>query len=95
MTQMVRKQVYIHRRQLLLLKRVARARGASESEIIRQALERELATGAHRPAAGGESALDDFVRLVTVERTDVVGREPIVWRREDAYADRGNRWRAS
>lgn len=42
-TQMVRKQIYIQRRQDILLKRLSQARGLSEAEIIRQALERELA----------------------------------------------------
>jgi hypothetical protein len=91
---MVRKQVYIHRRQLLLLKRMASERGASESEIIRQALERELIGGVKRPLMGGQSALDEFIRFVTAERVDVAGRKPIVWNREDAYADREDRWRA-
>lgn len=37
-TQLVRKQIYIHRRQQALLKQPARARGLSEAEIIRQAI---------------------------------------------------------
>lgn len=95
MTQMVRKQVYIHSRQLQLLKRAAVARGESESEIIRLALERELTAGVHQPITDGQSALDEFVRLVTAERADAAGLEPIVWRREDAYGNRESRWRES
>ena len=41
MTDMVRKQVYIHQRQEATLKRLARQRGLSEAEIIRQAIDRE------------------------------------------------------
>jgi len=39
MSQMMRKQIYIQKRQQILLKRLARARGVSEAEIIRQAIE--------------------------------------------------------
>ncbi len=39
---MVRKQIYLTRQQNLLLKRLAKESGVSESEIIRQALEREF-----------------------------------------------------
>ena len=42
MTQMVRKQIYIPKRQQLLLKRKAKAVGISEAELIRQAIDRNL-----------------------------------------------------
>jgi hypothetical protein len=42
-THMVRKQFYIQKRQDVLLKRLSEARGLSEAEIIRQAIEREAA----------------------------------------------------
>ena len=41
MPHMVRKQVYIEQRQDDVLKRVARARGVTEAEVIRQALDRQ------------------------------------------------------
>lgn len=40
---MVRKQIYLPRRQHQTLKRLAKQRGISEAEVIRQALERESA----------------------------------------------------
>ncbi|MEM4204954.1 MAG: hypothetical protein QXS54_12880 [Candidatus Methanomethylicaceae archaeon] len=39
---MIRKQIYIPRRQQILLKQPAQAQGISESELIRQAIEREI-----------------------------------------------------
>jgi hypothetical protein len=39
---MVRKQIYIPKRQQLLLKRKAKAVGISEAELIRQAIDRNL-----------------------------------------------------
>ena len=41
MVQMVRKQIYIQERQGQLLRRISKARGVSEAELIRQAIERE------------------------------------------------------
>ena len=41
-TQIVRKQIYIQKRQDRLIKQLARANGISEAELIRQAIEREL-----------------------------------------------------
>ena len=41
MAQMLRKQIYIEKRQQALLKRLAKKRGVSEAEIIRQAIDRE------------------------------------------------------
>jgi hypothetical protein len=41
MTRMVRKQVYIEPRQETLLKRLARDKGVTEAEIIRQAIDRQ------------------------------------------------------
>ena len=45
MTQMIRKQIYIGRTQQLLLARLATARGLSESEVIRQAIEQFMSAG--------------------------------------------------
>jgi hypothetical protein len=39
---MVRKQIYLTRQQNLQLKRLAKESGVSESEVMRQALEREF-----------------------------------------------------
>ena len=41
MAEMVRKQIYIEERHERLLKRISKARGVSEAELIRQAIERE------------------------------------------------------
>jgi hypothetical protein len=44
MNRMVRKQVYIEPRQEALLKRLVRETGATEAEIIRQAIDRQAET---------------------------------------------------
>ena len=43
MSEMVRKQIYIHKRHEIYLQRLAQVRGVSQAEIIRQAIEHEAA----------------------------------------------------
>ena len=63
MTRMFRKAIYISRRQHVQLRRLAKARGVTEVEIIRQAIERELSLSAPQTcdwqafSVGGVSAL--------------------------------------
>ncbi len=45
MTRMLRKQIYIEKRQRALLKRLAKKCGVSEAEIIRQAIDHETLGG--------------------------------------------------
>ena len=45
MARMVRKEIYIQEYQVQLLTRISKARGVSEAEVIRQAIEREAIGG--------------------------------------------------
>ena len=56
MSDMVRKQFYIHKRQQLLLRRLSQARGVSEAEIVRQAIEREATGNGLQPALPDRAA---------------------------------------
>ncbi len=91
-THMVRKQIYIRKHQEALLKRLAQARGLSEAEIIRQAIEREVAGEPAQPAAGDLSAIDDFIRLALSTRSQAAKGEPYRWNREEIYTEREDRW---
>ena len=91
-TQMVRKQIYIQKRQDALLKRLLHARGLSEAEIIRQAIEREVTGVPAQPALSNLSAMDDFTRLALSKRSQGTQAEPYRWNREDIYAERESRW---
>lgn len=84
---MVRKQLYLHERHNALLKRLARARGVSEAEVVRQAIE-----GAQglRPLgiATDPTAWDQALTFM-----QALGKRPgrvsvRRWRRGDAYIDR-------
>ena len=91
MTQMLRKQIYIPRRQQVQLKRLAKARGVSEAEVIRQAIEREVLLTAAQPAASDPSALEEFLRFGASRRAtgDTAGR---AWTRDELYDERLSRY---
>ena len=57
---MIRKQIYLPRRHNLTLKRLAKQRGISEAEVIRQALERE-AQSSVSPIQGSKQALNNII----------------------------------
>ncbi len=89
---MVRKQIYLEERQEARLKRIARGRGISEAEVIRQAIDRQVmgvsvATGRGDPAVW-ENALRFMRSLAARPRK---GRQGRTWKREDAYAERLSR----
>ncbi len=91
-THMVRKQIYIHKRQNALLKRLSQARGVSEAEIIRQALDREISGGAAQAPAPPRSAMDEFEELALQRRALGIKGEPYHWNRQEIYNERENRW---
>lgn len=92
MEQMIRKQIYIQRRQEALLKRAAKQRGMSEAEIIRHALDRELGTGASRPVRLESDAFAKAYKFIVARRAQHRTKtQPYRWRREDAYEERLSR----
>lgn len=90
-THMVRKQIYIPKRQDILLKRLSRARGVSEAEIIRQAIEREIGSSLPDAQALQMRPIDEFIQAALANRStweDI----PYRWNREELYADRESHW---
>lgn len=92
MTTMIRKQIYIPRRQDILIKRLSQTRGVSEAEIIRQAIEREIKGELSDFEADGTSAWATIVAFIEDRNIEVEPAEPYQWRREEIYAERENRW---
>lgn len=88
MTHMIRKQIYIQRHQQTLLKRLARLRGLSEAEIIRQAIEREVAAGAKKSLPSNASALQDFLKFARSRRVTGMTGGTRTWKRDDLYEER-------
>ena len=91
-TQMVRKQFYIHKRQDALLKRLSLARGLSEAEIIRQAIEREVAGVSVQPIATDRSAWQELVAFLDARQEAARCSQPYQWNREEIYTEREDRW---
>ncbi len=92
MSDMVRKQIYIHKRQDDLIKRLAEARGVSEAEVIRHAIEREMHGSQNLPVPEGNSALDKFFQLALSKRAAALKGEAYRWNRDEIYEERLNRW---
>ena len=86
---MVRKQIYLPRRQNLQLKRLAKERGVSEAEIIRQALEREaqITPPVLRDSKQALSELIAFARSLR-DRPELMEGEPYRWNRAELYEER-------
>ena len=95
MSELVRKQFYIHKRHQLLLRELAQAKGVSEAEIIRQAIEHE-ATGSERQTLVPDRSAWEGI-LAAVEARKALGTEaaPYDWDRQDAYQQREERFLSS
>jgi hypothetical protein len=91
MAEMVRKQIYIEERHERLLKRISKARGVSEAELIRQAIERETVGGKPLLLAPDQAAWDEILRFVKNRKSPRFNGRPYRWNRLDAYEDRERR----
>jgi hypothetical protein len=74
-----------------LLKGLSQARGLSEAEIIRQAIEREVTGGSIQPATD-RSAWQELIAFVDARQAASSQGRPYHWNREEIYAGRENRW---
>jgi hypothetical protein len=90
---MVRKQIYLRKKQNLLLKKLAKQRGVSEAEIFRQMLEREE----QMPAPvirDSKKALEEIITFARSlrNRPEMMQGKPLKWNRQELYEERENRW---
>lgn len=87
MTQMLRKQIDIPKQQPVQVKRLAKARGDSEAEIIRPAIEREVLLTASQLAVNDRSTLEEFLQFGSsrIATGDTTGR---TWTRDELYDER-------
>jgi len=77
---MVRKQIFLQRRQEEALKRLAERTGKSEGALIREAVEMRLAQA--------QGADVEWENLLARWAAEFSASGPRAWRREDLYADR-------
>ena len=92
MSEMVRKQIYIHRRQESLSKRLARLPGMSEAELIRRAIDREAEQGQFFAAQYDYSAWDEILQLVEARKKLGISGVPDRWNRQEIYTECESRW---
>lgn len=93
MAQMIRKQIYIPKRQLLLLKRLAKARGVSEAEIIRQAIDRQISGASTQPFRPDSKAWERALALMKLlQAQGPLPDRPRNWTRDELYEERLNRY---
>jgi len=91
-THMVRKQMYIHKRQDEQIKRLAELYGLSESEVIRKAIDREVSGAPSQRFIPDRAAWQELLVYLD-ERNKIPGKDqPYRWNREELYAERENRW---
>ena len=91
MAKMLRKQIYIEKRQQAVLRRLAKKRGISEAELIRQAIEREALLSAARSVVQDRSALEDFIRF-GLSRHATKDTTTRAWTRDELYDERLGRY---
>ena len=88
MAPMVRKQIYLTERQDLWVRHLAKVRGTSESEVIRQALEREISGQVDEAFLPDHDALRRLIEAALSRRDLGTTGTPYHWRRDDAYEER-------
>lgn len=90
MSLMVRKQIYIKPHQEALLKRLARLRGISEAELVREAIERQIHGGAAQMPPDPRAWEEALAVMRGLQAQGVSQRSR--WPREDLYEERMRRY---
>ena len=84
---MIRKQIYLPRRQNQFIKRRAKQQGITEAEVIRQALDRDerLSAPLTRPDTSGWEQIQRFVQE---RQAKYAGKgKPVRWNRQELYEE--------
>ena len=91
MTEMVRKQIYIEKRQRAQLKRAAKAHGLSEAELIRQAIDQKLAGGGKGLPRDPEAWERAMALMRSLQAQGPLPNRRRKWTREELYEERASR----
>ena len=86
---MIRKQVYITPKQDASLKRLAKKRGVTEADVVRQAIDKEAAE-AETEEARERKAVEEFIAHMRRHAATHLGTTDH-WTRDDAYDDERSR----
>ena len=83
MTVMIRKQIYLKKRQAATLRRQAKESGTTEADLIRRAIDRQVSTRRHSNATAWKKERAYIQALIA--QGPVPGRRK--WRREALYEE--------
>lgn len=93
MTQMIRKQIYLQKRQDVLLKKLARLRQVSEAELIREAIDQQIGQATVRPALPDPEAWEKARKfMLELRKRGPIPNRSRAWTRQDAYEHRMSRY---
>ncbi len=86
MSRLVRKQIYLSKQQKDLLNRLAEVAGVSESELVRQAIERQFGSRRLSPVRRDPVAWDEALRFMRdIQARRLSAGRVRDWMREDLY----------
>ncbi|MBI4674591.1 MAG: hypothetical protein HY741_23345 [Chloroflexi bacterium] len=91
-SQMVRKQIYISKRQHQLLKRIAHKRQVSEALLIREAIDQQLQSAEQGLSTDAEAWQRAFGLMKSLHAQGPLPNRSREWTRADLYAERINRY---
>jgi len=93
MAQMIRKQIYIEPRHEAILKRLAKMRGVSEAELIRQSIDRQVSGGQLQPAQLDPVAWEEAYQfMMALHARGALPEQGRKWKREELYEERLSRY---
>ncbi len=88
MGEMVRKQIYLEKRQVRAVRRKAEVLGVNESELIRQAIDRDLYGGEGLPNRPDPAAWEEIEAFLASLADKPLAGEPYQFNREELYDQR-------
>lgn len=89
-TDMIRKQIYINQAQQSKLRSIAKQRGTSEAEVIRQFIDNEPSSLDTAIPKDSKTALEEILRYASKPR-GLTGA-PYQFNRREVYLERESRW---
>jgi hypothetical protein len=90
-TNLIRKQIYINLVQQAKLRILAKRRGVSEAEVIRQAIDHEAEITSAPAAMDSHAAVEALIQAAAERRAKYGTDEPYHFNREEIYEERENR----
>lgn|GEM_PF-783377 len=90
-TNLIRKQIYIHPIQQAKLRILAKRRGVSEAEVIRQAIDHEAEIVSSPVSMDSHTALEELLQAAAERRAKYSTDEPYHFNREEIYEERENK----